>query len=55
MVNMISCSEKREEIKQDKKLRWDFHGGPVVKNLRANAGNVGSILGLSRLHVPWGN
>lgn len=27
---MISCSEKNEEIEQDKKLRWDFRGGPVV-------------------------
>ena len=53
MVNMISCSEKNEEIEQDKKLRWDFM--VVQWSLLANAGNVGSLLGLSRLHVLWGN
>ena len=55
MVNMISCSEKYEEIKQDKELRRDFHAGPVVKNPLANTGDAGSILVLSRLHMPWGN
>ena len=25
------------------KLKWDFPGGPVVKNLPGNAGDVGSI------------
>ena len=55
MVNTISCSEKYDEIKQDKKLRRDFHGGPAVKNPLANAGDTGSILGMSRLHMPWGN
>ena len=25
---------------------WDFLGGPVVRNLPANAGNMGSIPGL---------
>ena len=27
---------------------WDFPGGSVVKNLPANAGNVGSLPGLGR-------
>jgi len=30
----------------------DFPGGPVVKNLAANAGNTGSISGLGRFHMP---
>ena len=30
-------------------------GGPVVKNLPANAENTGSIPGPGRSHVPWGN
>ena len=30
-----------------------FPGGSVVKNLSANAGDVGSILGLGRSHMQW--
>ena len=41
----------------------DFPGAPVVKNLPANAGDMGSILGkrhgqrslASGLHSPWGH
>ena len=29
-------------------------GGPVVKNLPANAGETGLISALGRLHVPYG-
>ena len=29
-----------------KKKKWDFPGGPVVKNLSAKAGDTGSIPGL---------
>ena len=32
-----------------------FPGGPVVKNPPANAGNMGSIPGSGRSHMPWGN
>ena len=32
----------------------DFPGGPVVKNPPANAGDMGSIPGLGRCHIPWG-
>ena len=34
-----------------KKLK-DFPGGQVVKNLPANAGDMDSIPGLGRFHVP---
>ena len=30
----------------------DFPGGPVVKSLPANAGDVGSVPGLGSFHVP---
>ena len=30
------------------KLHWGFPGGSVVKNLAANAGDLGSIPGLGR-------
>ena len=32
-----------------------FPGGTVVKNLPANAGDMGSSPGLGRSHVPWSN
>ena len=34
---------------------WDFLGGAVVKNPSANAGDMGSIPGLGRSHVPQSN
>ena len=33
----------------------DFSGGPVVKNLPANAGDMGLIPSPGRFHMPWGN
>ena len=33
----------------------DFPGGPVVKNPPAKAGDMGSIPGPGRLHMPRGN
>ena len=33
----------------------DFPGGPVVKNLPANAGDMGSTPALERFHVLPGN
>ena len=32
-----------------------FPGGPVLKSLPCNAGDVGSIPGLGRSHMPWSN
>ena len=31
----------------------DFPGGPGVKNLPANAGDMGLISSPGRLHMPW--
>ena len=36
----------------NKKLS-DFPGGPVDRNLPANAGDPGSIPGPGRFHMPW--
>ena len=33
----------------------DFPGGPLVKTPPANAGDMGSIPGAGRFHMPWGN
>ena len=32
-----------------------FPGGAVVKNLPANAGDMGLSLGPERSHMPWSN
>ena len=40
---------------QIKKLCGGSPGGPVVKNLPANAGGMGSIPALGRSHMPWGS
>ena len=32
----------------------DFPGGPVVKNVPANAGDMGVIPALGRSHMLWG-
>ena len=34
---------------------WDLPGGVVVKNLPANAGDMGSSPGLGRSHMPRSN
>ena len=33
----------------------DFPGDPVVKDLPANAGNMGSVPDLGRFYMPQGN
>ena len=39
-----------------KKSQWeDFPGGPVVKNLPANAGDTGSTPGPGRFYILWNN
>ena len=35
-----------------KQYTWNLTGGPVVKNLPANAGNMGSIPGQGRFYKP---
>ena len=36
-----------------KSPKMDFPGGPVDKTRPANAGDMGSIPGVRRFHVPW--
>ena len=38
-----------------KKENRGFPGGPVVKNLPHDAGDIGAISGLERPHMPQGN
>ena len=39
----------------ENKFTEDFSGSSVVKNLPANAGDMGPILGPGRLHMLQGN
>ena len=42
-------------IKSNKKYRWDFPGGTVLKNPPANAGDMGSSPGPGRSQVLRSN
>ena len=48
----IHCFVKKKKKKGD---ILDFLGGPVVKSLPANAGDMGSVPGQGNLHMPQGN
>jgi len=40
------------ECEKQQSTQQDFPGGTVDSNLPANAGDMGSILGLERFHMP---
>ena len=42
-------------LKDRKEDTEDFPGGPVVRSLPANAGDMGSIPGLGRFHILRSN
>ena len=42
-------------VKRERTMLLDFAGGSVVKNLPANAGDMGSISGLGRFHIVQSN
>ena len=48
-------SQKKKFFFNFKKWGGGFPGGAVVKNLPANAGDMGSSLGLGRSHMPRSN
>ena len=47
---VVTRSRGERGIKND---CWSLPGGSVVKNLRANAGDTGSIPGLRKSHTMW--
>ena len=51
--NLKAAREK--QLVTYKRDSRDFPGGAVVKNLPANAGDMGSSPGLGRSHVPQRN
>ena len=38
-----------------KLIYLDFCGGPLVKNVIANTGEMGLVPALEGFHMPWGN
>ena len=46
--------EVKDSTYREKKTK-DLHGGPVVKNPPANAGDMGSVPNPGRSHIPQGN
>ena len=44
-----------ERVQSWKGAKVVFPNGPAVKKPSANAGDLGSIPGLGRFHIPWGN
>ena len=54
LSNQWIMEKIKEEIKNYLETR-DFPGGAVVKNLPANAGDMGSSPGPGRSHMPRSN
>ena len=42
-----------EKYERERQYFKDFPDGPPIKNPLANAGDMGSISGLGRSHMPW--
>ena len=64
VTELLKCGKANKELNSDVysfKLYLnvlcfvDFPGGPVIKNLPDNAGDMGSIPGLGRFHIPLSN
>ena len=54
-INSAFCDVDPDLDKQQTKMLRDFPGGSVGKNLSANAGDMGSIPGPGRSHMPRSN
>ena len=52
----MHCPDKEKNLDHSfKNMDRDFPGGAVVKNPPVNAGDMGSIPGPGRSHMPWSN
>ena len=53
----VSVNKTKRKLKDLIHLKCleDFPGGAVDKNPPANTGDMGSIPGQGRSHMPWGN
>ena len=54
-LSIIISTDRTNLPKVKETVGPDFPGDQVVKNLPANARDMGSIPGLGRFHMPWGN
>ena len=55
MATDLYFSVLPKDLPHFEKENRGFPGGPVVKNLSRDAGDIGSISGLGRSHMPQGN
>ena len=64
VIELLKCGKANEELNSDVylfKLYFnvyivlDFPGGPVVKNLPENVGDMGPTPGRGRFHILWSN
>ena len=55
MRNPFQYKDKGRFTTKDLPHKEGFPGSSVVKNLPANTGDMGSIPGLERSHMLWGN
>ena len=53
--HLVLMNTSRSHILVSKYLSLDFPGGPVFKNLSADAGDMDSVPGRGRFHMLWGN
>ena len=53
--NDTAWGKIRKKKKKNQSRREGFPGGPVIKNSSVNAGDIGSIPGLGRFHMPGDN
>ena len=51
----MSAGVGRLALYQVKNSSLGFPGGAVIKNLPANAGDMGSSPGIGRSYMPWSN
>ena len=52
-IDWVLSSFSTSFKKKKKNKKQGFPGGSVVKNLPANAGDMGLVLDLGRPHMPW--
>ena len=52
---VLKCKMSHSDTISGSSETWDFPGGPVVDSLLTNAGDMGSIPGPGRSHMPRRN
>ena len=53
LASLVPCRQSNNMFPWVESRNWAIPGGPVVKNLPANAGDLGLIPGAGRSHSHW--